>query len=141
MAMNPEIKNAWIENLLSGKFEQGQQVLHNEENDTYCCLGVLCEMAVDAGVVTGVAVTRTNGVQATKYDKESTVLPTSVMEWAGIEQENPDTPIGGTYAGRGLSLAELNDDGNPNNEDTLDEYGNAVPYTFEQIAAVIRDHL
>jgi hypothetical protein len=30
--------------LRSGEYQQGKGVLHNPTDDTYCCLGVLCEV-------------------------------------------------------------------------------------------------
>lgn len=44
MAMNPEIKAKWVEALRSGKYKQGTTGLHNNELNTFCCLGVLCEV-------------------------------------------------------------------------------------------------
>ena len=41
--MNPELKTKWLEALRSGNYKQGHGTLH--KNDTYCCLGVLCEVA------------------------------------------------------------------------------------------------
>ena len=46
--MNPQIKQKWIEDLLSGKYIQGKKVLRSVDNE-YCCLGVLCEQYVEAG--------------------------------------------------------------------------------------------
>jgi len=43
--MNPELKAKWVEALRSGKFKQGQSRLHDNNADTYCCLGVLCVVA------------------------------------------------------------------------------------------------
>ena len=42
--LNPEDKRKWVEALRSGRFVQGQHVLHNAANDTYCCLGVAREV-------------------------------------------------------------------------------------------------
>ena len=45
MAMDPELKKKWIEALRSGKYKQGKNRLHRAEDNSYCCLGVLCEVA------------------------------------------------------------------------------------------------
>ena len=37
------ILNKWVEALRSGKYKQGQHNLRNADN-TYCCLGVLCDI-------------------------------------------------------------------------------------------------
>lgn len=41
--MDQEVKARWVEALRSGKYKQGQGSLHNDE-DEFCCLGVLCEI-------------------------------------------------------------------------------------------------
>lgn len=43
--MNPEIKTRWITALRSGKYKQGAGYLN--ENDCFCCLGVLCDVVKD----------------------------------------------------------------------------------------------
>jgi hypothetical protein len=48
--MNPEIKASWVEALRSEEYKQGANALHR--NGTFCCLGVLCDLAEKAGVVT-----------------------------------------------------------------------------------------
>lgn len=35
----------WLDALRSGDYKQGQYQLYNDLNDTYCCLGVLCDVA------------------------------------------------------------------------------------------------
>lgn len=41
--MDAQIKTKWVEALRSGKYKQGRSALRID--DTYCCLGVLCEVA------------------------------------------------------------------------------------------------
>lgn len=43
--MDAQLKAKWVEALRSGEFKQGQGRLHNTENDSYCCLGVLCKLS------------------------------------------------------------------------------------------------
>lgn len=40
--MNQELKDKWITALQSGEYEQANQELRN--GDSYCCLGVLCDV-------------------------------------------------------------------------------------------------
>ena len=40
--MEPELKQKWIEALVSGKYKQGTQALKRADN--FCCLGVLCDL-------------------------------------------------------------------------------------------------
>lgn len=42
--LSPEIKAKWCAALRSGKYEQGQGLLHDPNDNTYCCLGVLREL-------------------------------------------------------------------------------------------------
>jgi hypothetical protein len=44
--MHPGIKQEWVTALRSGKYEQGHWKLRLE-NDTFCCLGVLCDILPD----------------------------------------------------------------------------------------------
>jgi hypothetical protein len=50
-----EIRDAWIKALRSGEYVQGKNMLHYLDADTgvnhYCCLGVLSELALEAGIV------------------------------------------------------------------------------------------
>ena len=48
MPMNPQIKAQWVADLRSGQYEQGNGYLNADGK--LCCLGVLCEQAVKAGV-------------------------------------------------------------------------------------------
>lgn len=46
--MDPEIKAKWVEALRSGKYTQARGTLKKEVEGSgvsYCCLGVLCEVA------------------------------------------------------------------------------------------------
>ena len=108
--MNPEIKVQWVAALRSGKYRQGAGVLHRRKpaGDEYCCLGVLCELAVRAGVA---------NVEPARYDGDSfvygagdryssTYLPLVVREWAGLA-DRPDARnplVKGHH-----TLADLND--------------------------------
>ena len=129
--MNPEIKTRWLEALLSGKYQQGAGYLRSQDAltetaDSYCCLGVLCELAVEDGIIES---GRDGGHSAFWYgDKPSEFpgggtwskhyLPDAVSEWADIDGL-------GNLAKPGKSLADLNDTGS----------------TFEEIAAVIEAEL
>lgn len=47
LTMRPELKQKWIDALRSGNYSQGEAFLR-DNNDNFCCLGVLCDVA-DAG--------------------------------------------------------------------------------------------
>lgn len=49
--MNADIKAAWVAALRSGEYQQGKGRLHIVDTNSYCCLGVLCDLAKQAGIV------------------------------------------------------------------------------------------
>ncbi len=83
--MNPIIKAEWLTALRSGRYPKGKGrlVTDNGGKKTYCCLGVLCELAVEAGIIDGVPRTRVNDGSITPV---GVYLPDNVAEWAGIER-------------------------------------------------------
>lgn len=100
--MDPEAKRLWVEALRSGEYKQGVGALNR--GDSYCCLGVLCEVAIKAGLP--VQVTRGGGCESKAcqscpekkwYDKKAGRLPDSVVKWAGLVDADP------YVAGRDLS--------------------------------------
>jgi uncharacterized Ntn-hydrolase superfamily protein len=129
--MKKEIADQWVAALRSGEFTQGDQVLtqvHDDGTKTYCCLGVLSELACRAGVIAAPTEEKTmierDGVQeevtALIYggvaSQSKTIAPGVVVEWAGLSHGNPITDDFGSR-----TLAGLNDGG----------------YTFAQIADII----
>ena len=119
--MNPEIKTQWVTALRSGDYQQGHGILRSSLTEgsvpKFCCLGVLCEIAVKANVIPEAQYDGFYYTYGTRDDKRSAYLPAVVMEWAGLDNENP---ICGTDR-----LANLNDNDN----------------TFEQIADAIEVNL
>jgi hypothetical protein len=130
---NQEIMREWVRRLRSGDYEQGQGFL--SKDDTHCCLGVLCEIAVERGVIppprvvtasdevypyASIPITSTlpMDIRPVKVFEDSAQMPSSnVYQWAGI---NPGRNIiidnslgmfmddGSLYARK---LAEMNDEG------------------------------
>lgn len=133
--MKTEIKTRWLEALRSGEYEQGRKVLRTAD-DKFCCLGVLCELAVADGAITSRTVKEGLGdgeVSLWWYEGEmvdgsavwmnssTTTLPAKAVEWAGLDKTNPGVEIDGET----LSLAGLNDEGR----------------TFDEIADLIEEQL
>lgn len=86
--MNPDIKAKWVAALRSGEYKQGYGALHCGSDDPkvdggFCCLGVLCEVAVKEGVIDA-------GFQAYSWSnfqygsREGGILPESVCRWADV---------------------------------------------------------
>lgn len=87
--MNPDVKTRWVAALRSDRYAQGRGKLARLDPDggppSYCCLGVLCEVAVQAGVV--VRVLDTGDVRS--FDGAVNYLPEAVRAWAQLPAVNP----------------------------------------------------
>jgi hypothetical protein len=126
--MKPEIKAQWLADLRSDKFPQINGRLSDGEG--YCCLGVLCEQAVKAGVVTKTK-TAYGAVYGNDDSRSEAVLPRAVLEWAGLEDADPTVTLVVEDEDYGpeettVGLSEANDD-----------YGK----TFRAIADLIDEQL
>ena len=42
--MDAQLKAKWVEALRSGEYSQARDVLHDQQDGGYCCLGVLCKV-------------------------------------------------------------------------------------------------
>ena len=106
--MKAEIKEQWLKDLRSGDFAQVEGTLSDGEG--YCCLGVLCEQAVNAGVIE-----KTPTPDGVKYGNETEfswgALPQPVIDWAGLE--SPDPMVSGL-----ISYEDM--EGETYTEDTLE---------------------
>ena len=98
--MNPQIKQKWVDALRSGGYQQTQRYLRTDNG--FCCLGVLCDLYAKENNVEWNLVN--NGHNYEFQDKESH-LPSSVVEWSGVEDSNP------LVNDKTESLANLNDRG------------------------------
>lgn len=81
---------AWVAALRSRKFKQGAHHLHRKfrGEDEYCCLGVACHLAVEAGVCQAKEVCPEAPVPLVAYDNDTSVLPQSVADWLGLSQRD-----------------------------------------------------
>ena len=74
--MNKEIKKIWVQALRSGIYEKTTGKLHkvNEDDDQrFCCLGVLCDIAAMDGVLG-------------EYIEEDPTEPSAAVRiWAGMD--------------------------------------------------------
>lgn len=66
--MNDNAKK-WVAALRSGEYKQAQNQLRTDEG--YCCLGVACELALEAGAISS-------------YNPEGISLPFPVQKWLGL---------------------------------------------------------
>lgn len=107
LEMDPQIRARWVAALRSGQYPQGQKYLRSGEDR--CCLGVLSDLAVEAGVTTREERTAATGEQYCAYGPccSFDYLPDEVQCWAGLSTHNPQVMWRGEFS----SLAELNDGG------------------------------
>lgn len=106
--MNEKIKTRWIKALRSGKYKQGRSYLHAD--DKFCCLGVLCELAVESGVILPARKEQEDWCYTYGVSSTAAMPPAEVKFWSDLT--NADTLN---------TLANMNDGG----------------YSFEDIADFI----
>jgi hypothetical protein len=112
--MNPEIKQRWVEALRSGEYKQTREELY-DGNGGYCCLGVLCDLAIKDGVLDkwddyidrwypNSDELEGAGLEGLWADDE--LLPAKAQHWAGLTNHAPNVPFQDTKK----SLSILNDE-------------------------------
>lgn len=128
--MDETIKQKWVAELRSGKYQQGKQFLKQrlpgQLEYHYCCLGVLCELYIQE---TGKNIAELISDNIVYFGGAACSLPAEVVAWAGLDYGLPEVvlepgdPDYGFLSRRKLSC--LNDIGIP----------------FEEIAGIIERRL
>lgn len=125
--MNTERKAEWVAALRSGKYKKARGVLSAPDKDgnmMYCCLGVACELAVEAGVIPS-AKDDGNYITYGKFGSTAT-LPEEVQKWLEFPNANGELKAYGVRT----ALTELNDG--------VNLLGKQVPeHSFDRIADII----
>jgi hypothetical protein len=141
--MNQEIKTEWVRRLRSGDYLQGQGKLRIDNGETrYCCLGVLCEMAVEAGILTRIPAGYLSVAHADEGSWD-TILSPAVQQWAGIAGDSAKISVP-----EGTECPNLGEDAEPETacgegfchicgDASLVDLNDEVQASFEQIADVI----
>ena len=83
---------AWVDALRSGRFTQGQKALHRADDgrqgyDEFCCLGVACVLAKEAGVDLKAQIHTENADRRVFYGVDfgdPGYLPDEVKDWLGL---------------------------------------------------------
>jgi hypothetical protein len=110
--MDPDIKAEWVRRLREDNIPQTTNGLLGDVNGRRCCLGVLCDIAVEHGVIP-----LPEGGSALVYgDKEKYVLPRVVAEWASIDC------TGRYYSTKSLAIDNDNGMPFPKIADVIEEY-------------------
>lgn len=135
--MKPEIRDQWADAMESDEFTQGIKRLTTVEEDGTekdCCLGVLCKLAVKAGVIPEgeIVYEGTYDVNQRAYGtgRSTGLLPREVTEWAGLPPAPAEHEEGGSVMldlnGRSLNADYLND---------------GLRLSFKEIAKLVREQL
>jgi hypothetical protein len=89
LVQQAEHRRQWVAALRSGEFAQGRNALR--DGDSYCCLGVACELAARANVirpgrraVPRPGVPRSDMVYGYGSVGNTGYLPIEVMDWLGV---------------------------------------------------------
>ena len=131
--MNKEIKAEWLKRLRSGEYQQAKKQLHTQDDtgDSFCCLGVLCDMHREMTQDGYWRSTEYTWYYHTDEDEDNATLPMSVYEWAGLDDECPNVFIHTPQEG---TIAVYNDGGYSRNDKEIIE-----PHTFSEIADIIEE--
>lgn len=93
--MKREIARRWVEALRSGEYAQTkgklQRVVPGDhgEPEGFCCLGVLCELAVADRVIPEARQESATGGAEYGRSLVDEILPIEVQEWAGLSSQDP----------------------------------------------------
>lgn len=101
--MKKEIADKWAAALRSGEYKQTTSALNRM--DSFCCLGVLCEVVIKDGLVLDKV--RPDGYMRTAYGRDASkdYLPREVVVYSGMKTHN------GAWPSEKGGLAVLNDSG------------------------------
>lgn len=117
--MNQDIKKKWVAALRSGEYKQGRNSLKNHEGE-YCCLGVLCDLAVREGLKVEEKFHPSN--RQYSFDGDFGFLPLSVRQWAQLSESSPTLTSG-------------------EDKEKLDCLNDLYRLTFNEIADLIEEQL
>lgn len=151
MSMDPERKAEWLAALRSGNYRQTTNKL-TDDSGAYCCLGVACHLAVEAGVISkwvGPDYTYFGDLEyrGFPYGSQNTVkvfswseLPVQVQEWMGLVSPDPVVELPEDHP----ALPELRQSDvlyDSEYDARLSQLNDTARLTFEQIADLIEDQL
>jgi hypothetical protein len=100
--MDAVVKEKWVAALRSGEYKQTKGELVKVSGDgsqSYCCLGVLCDLAVKEGVIS----------ESLFVDGYLATPGPEVVKWAGMESKNPEVSTSVVDGFLHPSVAEVND--------------------------------
>lgn len=104
--MNPTVKTQWLTALRSGEYKQAKTTLHDPHRDSFCCLGVLCDLYRKS---VGGSWDEGGDFVDARGERTSAMPSEDVVTWAGSEDVISDFNVGGTEGQ--IKLSSLNDRG------------------------------
>lgn len=113
--MKADIAEKWVNALESGEYKQTRGKLQDQYG--YCCLGVLCDLAIQENVIPEPILDDNYYVYG--ENKIIYYLPVKVLKWAGMKDTS------GTYGEEYNVLSYKNDNGS----------------SFKEIAKIIRENV
>jgi hypothetical protein len=130
LTMHANIRDELVKRLRSGDYQQGKEKLaiKDDDGEHYCCLGVLCQMAVEAGVTKRTDLDESYWEEVDGDDVEvqavapkyggtyDVTLPPEVALWAGIIDE-----------GTAASMQEPGVEATFSDNEGLGRFGERVP--------------
>jgi hypothetical protein len=131
--MNPAVRDKWVAALKSGEYEQAKGYLRvtktanpGETAVGFCCLGVLCDIAVKDGVIPP-GIEDHEGAMAYGENLDEQGLPDEVQEWAGLTNSDPRfiNPIDAE------GVADYASSWNDDNGKTFEEIAEMIEFTFK----------
>lgn len=151
MITKNELLTEWVAALRSGEYAQGRGYLHRIEDNTYCCLGVVCDLLAKKGILSTEVDQSTDvegGVSTTHYvtrfynDKDpvgsNSVLPEAVsriLDW--VETKDDGTELFTDDPEFTVALP----DKNPPRRVSASTLNDVHGFTFPQIADLIESQL
>lgn len=158
LTMRAEVRDELVKRLRSGDYIQGKEklALKDEDGERFCCLGVLCEIAVEEGVIQreeqgdehwdfetddeGIYVERivVNYMDRGSYDA---TLPPKVAIWAGLLTEEEWNEMTGAafHDGAGMGRFAESVEGKPTMGTLAGMNDDGVP--FSEIADFIEKNV
>lgn len=137
--MNSEVKELWTKALRSGDYKQTMGTLHRTATDVdlrpsgFCCLGVLCDVAVKQGVIPEPTFDEDDGTHDFG-DMDFNYPPEAVLEWAGLGTDVMDPVVPREAVGIDVEIIDIPSIG-------LSDLNDAYGFNFNQIADVIEQNL
>lgn len=134
---NRDVISKWADALESGKYKQTVGSLHRVEEGVhgepagYCCLGVLCDLAVEEGIIPAPRRRGSINWYGEDHDVSDIHLPYKVMYWAGLPGPTPMAKH---------TVPKWDEDNMEEVEELLTVMNDEAEMKFPQIAQVIRDN-